>query len=271
MDAQNFDAMSGVISTAVQRNETAKAHARVAEMLNANADRNTTLAALHYLNSTVFAAEKNNGEAEKELLAAIELDADYLPAYSAYASMLATQNRGDEAIAQYRRIIERRPSAQVYTMLGILEDAGGDTAQAEASYRKALEVAPETPIAANNLAWLIAENSGNLDEALRLATIAVTKNQYVAEYYDTLGYVYLKKDLIAPAVEQLKKAVTLEEENAHRTGATPNPGYRLRLGMALARSGDKTSARREVESSLKYSAIMSSRDANAAREVLNNL
>ena len=61
------------------------------------------------------------------------------------------------------------------------------------NYRKALEIAPETPIAANNLAWLIAENQGNLDEALQLATGAVSKNQTVAGFYDTLGWVYLKK------------------------------------------------------------------------------
>ena len=74
------------------------------------------------------------------------------------------------AIAQYQKIVEKKPSAPIYTLLGMLEDARGNMAEAEKDYRKALEITPETAIAANNLAWLLAENQGNLDEALQLAT-----------------------------------------------------------------------------------------------------
>ena len=241
-DAQNFDAISGIVNTSIQLSQTAKARARIDSMVDANAGRADVLAALHYLKATIFTAQKNFPGAERELLTSVDVDANYLPAYSAYASLLASQNRTDEAIEQYQKVIAKKPAAQVYTMLGILEDARGNAIEAENDYRKALEIAPEMPIAANNLAWLIAENQGNLDEALRLATGAVAKNQSVAVFYDTLGWVYLKKGLTRPAVEQLKKAVALEEANAKRNGTAPNPGYRMRLGMALAKAGDKTSA-----------------------------
>ena len=241
-DAQNFDAISGIVNTSIQLSQTAKARARIDSMVDANAGRADVLAALHYLKATIFTAQKNSPGAERELLTSVDVDANYLPAYSAYASLLVSQNRTDEAIEQYQKVIAKKPAAQVYTMLGILEDARGNVIEAENDYRKALEIAPEMPIAANNLAWLIAENQGNLDEALRLATGAVAKNQSVAVFYDTLGWVYLKKGLTRPAVEQLKKAVALEEANAKRNGTAPNPGYRMRLGMALAKAGDKTSA-----------------------------
>jgi tetratricopeptide (TPR) repeat protein len=244
LDGQNFDAITGVVNTNVKMGQHGKAHAKVNEMIAANAGRGNVIAALRYLNSTVFAAEKDNLAAEKELIAAIELDPDYLPAYSAYAGLLVGENRTDEAAVQYQKVIEKRPTAQVFTMLGILEESRGNNTAAEKAYRSALEIAPETPIAANNLAWLIAENGGNLDEALQLATMAVAKNQSVAGFYDTLGYVYLKKGLASPAVEQFKKAVALEEASAKRTGTAPDPGYRVRLGMALAKTGDKTSASR---------------------------
>ena len=129
-------------------------------------------------------------------------------------------------------------------MLGILEDSRGNSNEAEAHYRKALELAPDSPIAANNLACLIVDHQGNLDEALRLATMAVSKSPGTAGFYDTLGWVYLKKDLPLPAVEQLKKAVSLDESAAQRSRTAPNPGYRSRLAMALARTGDKGTARR---------------------------
>ncbi|MBK7392805.1 MAG: tetratricopeptide repeat protein [Chloracidobacterium sp.] len=241
-DAKNFDAISGIVNMAIQMGQTEKAHTRIASFIDANAGKGDVIAALRYLNATVFTAEKNNPAAEKELLAAIELDADYLPAYSAYASLLTSQNRTDEALAQYKKVIEKKPAAQVYTMIGILEDGRGNTAEAEANYRKALDIAPDSAIAANNLAWLLADHSGNLDEALQLASGAVARNQNVAEYYDTLGWVYLKKGLTSPAVEQMKKAVALEESNAKKTGTTPKPDYRNRLAQALAKAGGKPAA-----------------------------
>ncbi|MBK9529746.1 MAG: tetratricopeptide repeat protein [Acidobacteria bacterium] len=185
--------------------------------------------------------------------------------------MLAEQNRADEAVAQYKKIIEKRPGAQAFTMLGILEETRGNRTEAEAAYRSALEKEPDMPIAANNLAWLLAENNGNLDEALRLANSAVSKGQSVAGYYDTLGWVYLKKGLTSPAVEQLKKAVALEEASAKRNGVAPNPGYRVRLGMALAKAGDKASAKREVETSLQRADFLSQREVNDAKNVLASL
>ena len=246
VDAQNFDAVSGIVTTSIQLNQTAKAHAKTDELIAANDGKNDVLAAMHYLRSTIFSAEKNTAAAEQELVRSIQLDENYLPAYSAYATLLVAQNRTVEAITQYQKVVDKKPAAQIYTLLGILENSRGKTAEAENDYRKALEIAPETAIAANNLAWLIAENEGNLDEALQLATVAVSRNQTVAGFYDTLGLVYLKKELYSPAVEQFKKAVALDESNMQKTGAAATPGFRVRLGMALAMAGDKVSARREV-------------------------
>jgi tetratricopeptide (TPR) repeat protein len=270
-DARNFDAVSGIVNASIRLRQTATAHTRIENLIAANAGRADVIAALRYLNSTVFAAEKNPAAAEKELTTAIELDGNYLPAYSAYASLLAEQNRTDEAIAQYIKVLERRASAQVYTMLGILEDGRGNSTAAETAYRKALEITPETPIAANNLAWLIVDNNGNLDEALQLATMAVGKSPFVAGFYDTLAYVYLKKGLASPAVEQSKKAVALDESTAKKNGTAPNAGYRVRLAAALANAGDKSGARREVEFSLKFAAALSQREITEAKSVLASL
>jgi tetratricopeptide (TPR) repeat protein len=243
LDAANFDAINGIVNAFVKLGQPARAHQRIEELIARNAGQADMSAALHYLRSTVFSAEKNAVMAERELTTAIELDPTYLPAYSAYANLLIGQNRTDEALVQYNRALEKRPTAQVYTLIGMLEDSRGNRGEAEKAYRKALELAPETAIAANNLAWLIADTQGNLDEALQLATMAVSKNQSVPGYYDTLGWVYLKKGLTSTAVGHLRKAVAIEEANARKAGTAPNPGYRERLGMALARAGDKSLAR----------------------------
>ncbi|MBV9240423.1 MAG: tetratricopeptide repeat protein, partial [Acidobacteria bacterium] len=271
MDTQNFDAMSGIVASCIKLQQTAKAHDRLASMIAANGDKNDVLAALHYLNSTVFEAEKNDAAAETELRASIDLDNTYFTSYTAYAGLLARENRVDEAIGQYKAVLDKRPSAQVWTMLGILEDGRGNLAGAETAYRNALEITPETPIAANNLAWIISENGGNLDEALQLATMAVTKSPQSAGFYDTLGWIYLKKGLNSPAVEQMRKAVSMDEASAKANGIQPNAAYRVRLGMALAKYGDKESARREVETGLKNVSMLTQKEQTDARNTLASL
>lgn len=271
VEPQNFDAASGWVSTSIQLGQSAKAYAKVDEMLAANVGKGEIEAAFHYLKSTIYTAEKNVAAAEAELTKSIGLDEDYLPSYSAYATLLAGQNRTDEAVAQYQKLIEKRPTAQIFTMLGILEESRGNMTAAEENYRKALDISPETPIAGNNLAWMIVDKNANLDEALQLATMAVTKSPATPGFYDTLGWVYLKKGLALPAVEQFKKAVAMEEASSKRSGAAPNPGYRVRLGMALAKAGDRASAKREVEASLQRVGQLNQREVADARGLLATL
>ncbi len=232
LDGKNFDALSGAVMILNRQKQFPQAHAKIDKAIGENAGSKDVLPALHYLKSDVFTAEKNIESAEAELKKAIEIDEEYLPAYSAYASILVGRNQTDAAIEQYRKVVEKKPSASVHTLLGILEDARNNGAEAEKNYRKALELAPNSPIAANNLAWLLAETGGNLDEALALAQTAVKRNPNNAGFYDTLGWIYHKKGLKTQAVEQLKKAVMIDERETARTGQKPNPEYRQRLGMA---------------------------------------
>jgi tetratricopeptide (TPR) repeat protein len=271
IDPQNFDSISGIVNSLIKLGQHPKARSRIEALTLDHAGRSDMLAGLHYLRSTVHHSQRELAAAEADLLKAIELDENYFPAYSAYASLLIEQKRSSEAIAQYKKVLDKRPSAQIYTMLGIVEDSVGNTSGAEAAYRKALEMQPETAIAANNLAWLITENQGNLDEALQLATMAASRSQGTPGFHDTLGWVYFRKGLASPAVEQLRKAVALDDANAQKNGTKPNAGYRVRLGMALAKSGDKASARREVETSLRSMDRLTQREIVDARNVLSSL
>ena len=270
-DAKSFDALNGLINVLTSQKEFDAAHAKINQAIEANVDRKDLSPALHYLNANVFTARKNTESAEAELKKAIEIDDNYLPAYSSYASILVARNQTGEAVEQYKKVVERKPSAAVHTLIGMLEDAQGNAPEAENNYRRALEIAPEASIAANNLAWLLAASGGNLDEALTLAQTVVNKNQSVAGYYDTLGWIYFKKELYSPAVEQLKKAVALDEAEANRNGNQTNAAYRLRLGMALASAGDKPSARKEVEISLQSGRNLSEQETQDARNLLASL
>ena len=270
-DAKNFDALSGLINVFIKQKQFDAAHQKINQTIEANSEQKDVLPALYYLNANVFTAQKNVEAAEAELKKAIETDENYLPAYSSYASILVARNQTGEAVEQYKKVVERKPSAAVHTLIGILEESRGNTAEAETNYRRALEISPETSIAANNLAWLMANNEGNLDEALTLAQSVVGKNQSIAGYYDTLGWIYYKKELYSPAVKQLKKAVALDQAEASRSGRQTTPAYRLRLGMALASAGDKPSARKEVATSLENGQSLSEKEMRDARNLLANL
>ena len=270
LDARNFDALNGLVNLHIKQKQFEQAHVRLNQTL-ANSAPDANRAALHYLNANVFTAQNDADAAAAELQKSLEIDDSYLPAYSSYAAILIGKNQTEQAIEQYRKIVERKPSAAIYTLLGILEDARSNAAEAEKNYRRALEIAPESPMAANNLAWSLAANRGNLDEALTLSQTVVGRNGATATYLDTLGWVFYKKELYSQAVEQFRKAVALDEANAWRNGTAANPAYRLRLGMALASAGDKFSAKREVESSLANAADLSPREAEDARVLLASL
>ncbi len=270
-DGKNFDALSGAVNVLSRQKQFGEAHAKIDKAIQQSNGQTDVLPALHYLKSNVYTAEKNQPSAEDELKKAMVIDDRYLPAFSAYAALLAARNQTGEAVEQYKKVVEKKPSASVFTLIGMLEDARGNAVEAEKNYRKALEVEPETPIAANNLAWLIAASGGNLDEALQLAQTAVDKNQAIAGYRDTLGWVYHKKGLHAPAVEQLKKAVALGEIEARQTNSGAASSYHLRLAMALASAGDKPSARREVETSLQNGKNLSGREMQDAKNLLASL
>ncbi len=267
-DSKNFDALIGLVNILTAQNQFDSANAKIDNAINAGNGQPETLAALHYLKSIIFIAQKNTASAETELKTAIELDENYLPAYSAYASLWAARNQIDQAVEQYNNVIEKKPSASVYTLLGMLEDGRGNIAQAENHYRKALEITPNTPIASNNLAWLVVSGNGNLDEALKLAQTAVDRSPNTGGFYDTLGWIYYKKGLYSPAIEQLKRAIILDEIEANRNGQKPAAAYRLRLATALASAGDKPSARREVGISLQNGQNLSEQETREAKNLL---
>lgn len=271
-DANNFDALSGLINVLTRRNQFDEARRKINQLIEANQSQDI-LPALYYLDANVYTAQNDAESAESALKKAIELDENYLPAYSSYAALLVGRSQVDEAVAQYQKIVEKKPSAATYTIIGMLEESRGNGAEAEKNYRRALQITPNAPIAANNLAWLIAANGGNLDEALTLSQKVVSayaNRSGYASYHDTLGWIYYKKELFLPAVEQFKKAVALDEADAAKGGQT-NAAYRLRLGMALASAGDRQSARREVETSLQNTRDLSEREVTDAKNLLANL
>ena len=217
--------------------------------------------------------QNNTQGAEAEFRKSLELDSGYIASYSALGELFINMKQEDRAIAEYQKILLIKPdNATVYTLIGMLEDSRKNHDAAADNYRKALEKDQNSIIAANNLAWLYAETGkGNLDEALRLAQGVVQKNPNVAGFVDTLGWVYYKKNLPDLAIDQLRKAVALDEAAARAANVTPSPTYQYHLGMALKEKGDKEGSRRALEASMRLGEQKPFPYANEARQALASL
>lgn len=82
----------------------------------------------------------------------------------------------------------------------------GRTAEADRLFRRVLNLDPHSARAANNLAFLLAEQGRNLDEAVDLSRRALLLEPTNAKVLDTLGYVLLQQGRYGDAVATLERA-----------------------------------------------------------------
>lgn len=182
------------------------------------------------------------GLAARELIRLAERDPnwDYLYLLLGQAHQLS----GDlqKAILAFQRALQLTPnSLEAALRLAYAYESAGQIAQAISAYRKALDINPNTPIAMNNLAYLLAEHGGDLDEAQKLAQLAlqrVPQQQYIA---DTLGWIYFKKNDMDSALQIFQNLVRKYPDE---------PAFRYHLGAVLLKKGQKAQARAELQAAL---------------------
>lgn len=154
------------------------------------------------------------------------------------------QKKGDDqsaiaALNKARQLAPREPASAI--MMGISQGRIGRIDEAKAAYREALQAQPDNATALNNLAYLLVESGGSLDEAQNLVERALKKVPGQPNYTDTLGFIYLKKRMNDSAVRTFDNLVRQQPAN---------PTFRFHLGWALLESGDKNRAKRELENAL---------------------
>jgi Flp pilus assembly protein TadD len=175
--------------------------------------------------------------------------------------LYASQNRLPEATAEFEALVQKQPKGVgAHTLLGVLLQLQNRRDEAKARYEKVLELNPSAGVAANNLAWMRAEDGDQLDVALQLAQTAKAAMPDSPEVSDTLGWVYFKKGLTSLAISSFKEAVEKNPNNAV---------YNLHLGLAYARNGDAVVARQTLERALTANPNVDG--AAEARTVLANL
>lgn len=149
-------------------------------------------------------------------------------------------NGSISSLQKAREIMPENPL--VGSTLALTLDGAGRKQEARLAYEQTLKLDPSNGVALNNLAFLIAEAGGDLDQALTYAQRAKQALPSLLEVSDTLGWIYLKKNLSDNAIEIFNDLV--KKQPNHST-------YRYHLGMALSQKGDKPRALRELEQALK--------------------
>jgi tetratricopeptide (TPR) repeat protein len=164
------------------------------------------------------------------------------------------RRKGDAAgaIQSLQKARETLPdNVNLLSTLGLVLDGANRKAEARQVYDATLKIEPNNGIVLNNLAFLLAESGGDLDDALTKAQRAKQLLPNLTEVSDTLGWIYLKKNLSQDAIEIFKELVVKQPN--HST-------YRYHLGMAYSQMGDKSKALDQLREALKYSPSKDEKD-----------
>lgn len=198
---------------------------------------------------------------------------------SVRASVLADMGKGDQAIAETRKLLGGKDDRDVYVTLAQLyekthnyaEEAKAiDSAeklstskedkesirflrgamfekqkmydQAEAEFRKVLAESPDNANALNYLGYMLADRNVRLNEAQQMIAKAVELEPGNGAYLDSLGWVYYRLNRLPEAEKYLRSAVE----------KTPNdPTVRDHLGDTLFKAGKLKDAIDNWQTSLK--------------------
>jgi tetratricopeptide (TPR) repeat protein len=156
------------------------------------------------------------------------------------------------AIQALQKARETLPdNIEVLSALAVVLDAAQRKPEARQIYEATLKLEPNNAVALNNLAFLLAETGGDLDDALTKALRAKQLLPGLLEISDTVGWIYLKKNQPDNAIDILKELVSK---------APGQSTYRFHLGMAYAQKGDKSKAIEQLREALKHNPAKDERE-----------
>ncbi len=166
---------------------------RAVELLSAEArDRSASGVVLLHL-ARALSTSGDRRRAAETFDACARADPTCVEARVAVIALAAADGRLDAVAASLRDEAASRPRDPVPRFaLGVAAETAGELAAAEREYRAALSLAPRFGVAANNLAWLLAERLGRPADARPFAETAgrlLPRNPHVL---DTRGWIRLR-------------------------------------------------------------------------------
>jgi Flp pilus assembly protein TadD len=172
--------------------------------------------------------------------------------YIIRARVMHSIGKTSEAINEFQGLLQSQPNS-IPANLGIatLYEAQEKFDEARAQYENVLKINPNQPVAANNLAYLTAQEEGaDLGEALRLAMLAKQALPDDARIADTLGLVHYKRKSYTLAAAQFQQALSTQPDD---------PIINYHLALAQVAKEDKEGALASLQKSLSSKAPFAER------------
>jgi tetratricopeptide (TPR) repeat protein len=217
------------------------------------------------LGTALFSKDDFSG-AEAALEKSVAIDKHNSDAFLKLCQVQAAKGGTDLALSTAQQALTNNPrQPALYVVMGKLYESKSDWKKAEDAYQTALTINSQDPMASNDLAKLMVQTSGNLDVAMSLAQTARKGQPDSPGVADTLAWIYYQKGAYQSAIGLLQEALKLQEKNK----SPDSPDIHYHLGMAYAKSGQRTLARQQFERVLKINP--NSSDAADAKNQLAQL
>jgi tetratricopeptide (TPR) repeat protein len=189
---------------------------------------------------------KSYPEAEAALKKAIEMQPLWPAPHTNLANMYLVQGRKKEAIDKFNGAVAANPrDGSAYLSLALLYERDRDYRNAMQVYERALKENPGFWFAANNLAFLISENSDKKEDLARAKTLAeeaLRQRPNDPSVLDTLGWIQFRLGDARQAQALIEQALA----------AAPDADVlNYHLGAVLLRQGQKDEAREKLKKSLQ--------------------
>lgn len=194
----------------------------------------------YVLEGELLRAQKKWPEAATAFASAMSREPTSIVATRYYTTLLAA-GKDAEAAKVSSQWIQKNPKDPTFLLLHAEQaQAKNDFVTAGSGYRKVLEIDPDNIPALNNLAWILAE--GNDPKAREYAERAHRLAPFNPSVLDTLGWTLVRTGDAKRGAQLLMMA---------SRSAPAQADIRLHLAKALAESGDKAGAKREVAELMK--------------------
>ncbi|MBA4351081.1 MAG: hypothetical protein C0427_07530 [Rhodobacter sp.] len=165
--------------------------------------------------ATTLIAEGKTDTALEVLQALTRSHGQFIEVQAALADALRRQERFTDAIPVYTQAIDLVPEPEqrhwtLFYSRGISNERAGNWPEAEADFRRALELNPDQPQVLNYLGYSFVDRGENLDEALGMIERAVAAQPEAGYIIDSLAWALFRLGRYEEAVEPMERAALLE-------------------------------------------------------------
>lgn len=215
---------------------------------------------LRYLLAVACFVSGDAQRAELEAREVLKLDAKTSRAHLLLAAVYLTAGKPEPAKSELRAAIDIDPrDLNNYLLLASQYQKEQRWDEAIKVYEKARQVDTDSPVLANQLAYLYLEHGGDLNVAFDLAQEAKRKLPNSPQVSDTLGWAYYKRGLADQAITHISRCVEAIPSNS---------ACQYHLGMAYVAAGNPRAAEKHLKLALNDPGFASS---DVARQALDKI